>query len=186
MTITRAIKELTHQQLAAAEKVGREKHLLFPMTGRALWEAAQPVLQSPVTKRVWIVWGDMKNGKANAEWRIAGESALAHFTDLAASGVGHWAVTADSWATLVKRFDVQVLASAPSGNHQSANHGQPIRIGQEAMELELWAYQPDRITPGTPWVDRLSLWLSMTTNTDERIEMARESLLEQVWSTLPW
>ncbi len=185
MTITRAIKELTDRQLATAEKVGREKHLSFPATGRALWQAAQPVLQSPVTKRIWVAWQDSKKGKAAIEGRTAGESALAHYTDLAATGVKQWAITADSWTALAKQPDVQVLASEPA-NANPSTHSQTIRKDGEAMELELWAYHPDVIVPGKPWVDPLSLWLSLAANTDERVEMARDTLLEQVWSTLPW
>ena len=62
----------------------------------------------------------------------------------------------------------------------------PFSNGREEVELEIWTYRPDAITPDKPCVDPLSLWLSLASNTDERVEMARESLLEQVWSVLPW
>ena len=186
MTITRAIKELTDRQLATAEKVGREKHLSFPLTGHALWQAAQPVLQSPVTKRLWVVWRNSKKGKSAVEGRIAGESALAHYTDLAATGVQQWAITADSWAALARRADVHVLASEPANANLPTKSRQSIRKDREAMELELWAYRPDAIVSGKPCVDPLSLCLSLAANTDERVELAREFLLEQIWSTLPW
>lgn len=180
MTITRAIKALADRQLAMAEKVGREKHLRFPSSGRALWEAAQPVLKSPVTKRIWVVWRDRDIRKADFQGRMAGESALAHYTALAETGASQWAITSDAWSTLAKRRDVHVLAS------QASDDNDHFRKDREVTELELWAYNPDVITPGDSWVDPLSLWLSFATNTDERVEMARESLLEQVWSRLPW
>ena len=186
MTITRAIKELTDRQLATAEKVGREKHLSFPSRRNALWQAAQPVLQSPVTKRVWVVLRDGEKGKAFVEGRVAGESALAHYTDLATTGIDQRAITIDTWATMAKRAGVQVLASEPGNATPSAQSGQRIRKDRTATELELWAYHPNVIAPDQPWVDPLSLWLSLAGNTDERVEIARESLLEQVWSRLPW
>lgn len=186
MTITRAVKELTDRQLATAEKVGREKHLSFPATGRALWQAAQPSLQSPATKRIWIAVLDSEKGKSLVEGHIAGESALAHYTDLAATGIDQRAITTDKWATLAKQADIQVLASEPVGANPPFQSSQMIRKDRDAIELELWSYPPDVIAPGKPWVDPLSLWLSLATNTDERVELARESLLERVWSTLPW
>ncbi len=180
MTITRAIKELTDRQLATAEKVGREKHLRFPSSGRTLWEAALPALQNPVSKRIWVVWRDRKTWKATFEGRMTGESALAHYTSLAGTGINQWAITSTAWSALAKQKDVHVLASQPSDDNSH------FRKDREATELELWTYNPDVVDPGKPWVDPLSLWLSFTTNTDERIEISRESLLEQVWSTLPW
>ncbi len=180
MTITRAINELTSRQLAMAEKVGREKHLRFPSSGRSLWNAAKSVLQSPVTKRVWVVQRNQKSWKANFTGRMAGESALAHYSDLADTHISQWAITSDTWSALAKSKDVQVLASQPSDETSL------LRKDREVIELELWAYNPDVITANKSWVDPLSLWLSFETNTDERIEIARESLLEQVWSTLSW
>lgn len=181
MTITRAINELTDRQFAMAEKVGREKHLSFSQSGRSLWEAAWSTLQSPVTKRIWVVPRDGKAWKANFGGRKAGESALAHYTDLADTHISQWAITSDTWSTLAKSKGVQVLSSKSSGEISR------LRKDREVIELELWAYNPDVLTPNkSSWVDPLSLWLSLEASTDERIEIARESLLEQVWSTLSW
>ena len=180
MTITRAIKELTDHHLAMAEKVGREKHLRFSGSGRSLWEAAQSVLQSPVTKRMWVIWRDRKTLKPNFAGRLAGESALAHYTDLADTNIGQLAITPDAWSAMAKRNDVQILESQPPG------HDTVFRKDWEMLELELWAYNPEVIMTDKPWIDPLSLWLSFTENTDERLELARDALLEQVWSTLPW
>lgn len=180
MTITRAIKELTDRQLATAEKVGREKHLRFPFKGRELWESAQGALQSPVTKRIWVVWRDPKKWKGTFEGYMAGETALAHFTSLADSGVSQWAITSEVWSTLAKRKEVHVLADQPTDNSTY------IRRDREATGMEVWTYRPGAVAQDTQWVDPLSLWLSFSENTDERIEIARDTLLEQVWSTLPW
>lgn len=184
MTITRAINELTERQLAAPVKVGKEKHLHFSACGRNLWEAALPVLQSPVTKRAWVATKDKENWKLGSDGCIAGESALAHYTSLADSSIKQRAFAQDEWSSLETRDDVKVLATQPAG--QPTNESSQFRKDRETMEIEVWAYNPIKIAPGKPWVDPLSLWLSFGANTDERIEIARETLLEQVWSTLPW
>lgn len=177
MTITRAINELTDHGLAIAEKVGREKHLQFPSSGRTLWEAAQPLLQSPVTRRVMLVPQDRETWKLDVEGRIAGDSALAHYTDLADTGIRQWAVTSDALSTLSKHKGIKVLANL---RPDEVSH---LRTDRELIELEVWAYHPDVTTPGKAWVDPLSLWLSFAQNTDERIEIALDALLAQTWSS---
>jgi hypothetical protein len=53
----------------------------------------------------------------------------------------------------------------------------------DSAEIQLWRYSPAG-TATDELVDPLSLWLSLENTTDERIEMARDDLLEQVWSRL--
>lgn len=180
MTITRAINELVDHQLATAEKVGRERHLRFAYSGRLLWEAAQSVLQSPVTKRVWVRSQNQQISNPGWEGRLAGESALAHYTNLADTHISQFAIPSGAWSALVKRQDVQLLESQPSGKNPTFSND------RETIELEIWAYNPQVIITDKTCVDPLSLWLSFTSNTDERLELAREALLEHVWSTLPW
>lgn len=184
MTITRAINELTELQLVTPEKVGKEKHLYFSASGRDLWEAALPALQSPVNKRAWVVWRDKKKGQLSLGGRMAGESALAHYTSLADTGIQQWAISQNAWPNFVKRSDIKVLASQSA--EPAFNESSQFRKEREAMEIEVWAYNPNAITPDKPWVDPLSLWLSLGANNDERVEIARETLLEQAWSKSPW
>lgn len=176
MTITRAIKELADRQLSGVERVGREKHLHFSSSGRALWEAALPRLQNPVKKRMWVI------GQDREQWRgqMSGEAALAHYTALADNGVSQWAMSAGDWPVFIERTGVHVLKSS------ALNEYSHFRNDRDVTELELWIYSPDVIALDKSCVDPLSLWLSFAKNTDERIEIARESLLEQVWSQLPW
>ncbi len=184
MTITRAINELTELQLGTPEKVGKEKHLYFSASGRDLWEAALPALQSPVNKRAWVVWLNKKHWDMQLDGALTGESALAHYTSLADTGIKQWAIGQDTWPDLAKRADVKVLASQSA--RPAFDESSQFRKEREVMEIEVWAYNPNAVTPDKPWVDPLSLWLSLATHKDERTEIAREALLEQVWSTLPW
>lgn len=184
MTITRAISELTELQLATPEKVGKEKHLHFSAKGRGLWDAARPALQSPVSKRAWMVWRDKQNRGTGFDGLVAGESALAYYTSLADAGIQQWAIGQDTWPKLAKHADVKILASQSAGT--AINERGQFSKERAVIELEIWAYNPQAITPDKAWVDPLSLWLSLAANNDERIEIARETLLEQLWSTLPW
>lgn len=181
MTITRAINELTELQLATSEKVGKEKHLHFSAKGRSLWEAALPALQNPVNKRAWLVLRSVQNWEIGFDGVVAGETALAHYTSLADTGIKQWAMGQDAWSNLAKRADVTILASqsAEDGIHKRSQFGKE----PELMEIEVWSYSPKVIAPDKRWVDPLSLWLSLATSKDERVEIAREGLLEQVWST---
>jgi len=180
MAVSRAIRELAECQLVEVEAVGREKHLRFPLVGRALWENAQPLLQSPVKKRVWVAREAWHSDEDILTRCLAGEAALAHYTSLADSGVTHWAVTSQEWAAFTKHKKVGLLASGVS--EELTAYGKD----GEAIQLELWAYPPHVLARSPAVVDPLSLWLSFEKNTDERIEIAREALLEQVWSAFPW
>lgn len=184
MTITRAINELTQLHLVTTEKVGKEKHLRFSAKGRSLWDAALPALQSPVKKRAWLVWRNKPNREIGFDGLVAGESALARYTSLADTGTKQWAIDQDIWPDLAKLADVKVLASQSA--EAALNERSQFSKEREVMEIEVWSYSPKIITPEERTVDPLSLWLSLANSNDERIEIARETLLEQVWNTLPW
>jgi hypothetical protein len=55
----------------------------------------------------------------------------------------------------------------------------------DCIQIELWRYNPGGITTDES-VDPLSLWLSLEYTKDERIEMARDELIENIWSKPQW
>jgi DNA-binding MarR family transcriptional regulator len=193
MTVGRVMAELEDKDLIEVVKVGREKRLRFTLSGKALWEAALPVLQSPVKNRVWIVARDQEKWVRTTRARLAGEAAMAHYTMLAGPEAGIWAVNANQWSELSAQPSIKVLKKADLP-------GRDYHRQRDVLELELWTYNPATTSPKKAaantigggfsadglLVDPLSLWLSMETKDDERLEMARESLLDQVWSQLPW
>lgn len=183
MTITRAINELTPRRLATIEYVGKEKHLRFSAQGRSLWDAALPELQSPVKKRAWLAWRDKPNSEIGFGGLVTGESALAHYTSLADTGVKQWAIDQDAWLGLTKRGNVKILASGSAD--AALTERNQFSKEREVMEIEVWSYRPRIITSEEHAVDPLSLWLSLANSNDERIEIACETLLEQVWNSLP-
>lgn len=180
MSITRAIKELNEYDLASVKKVGREKHLVFTSTGPELWRMAGPLLQSPVRKKIWVRAEDRLSLMRAAEARIAGESALARYTMLAEPTTEVIAVNALEWPGIRKLLNIEELdAGHSSDRNQYANE-------PNVVEIEQWTYSSGIITDkwtqkhSPPLVDPLSLWLSLRSSWDERIEMACESLIEHV------
>jgi len=157
MTISRAIEELESQDLIEVRTEGREKQIHFKMRGRELWEKAKPALRSPVQNRVFV---------ENMDWGIgafAGLSALSENTMLVAPTREVRAISSREWKALQTDTNLRIIPQA------SADLAQ--------VELEIWKYDP-RLLNGSGKVDALSLYLSLTDATDERVEAAREQLLE--------
>lgn len=175
MSVTRAVRELTGRRLAEVESVGREKHLRFRLSGRALWEAARPALRDPADRRVLVARRRGQSRPAAFGGHVAGESALSRYTDLADTGVGRRAIPVGRWPALAGEKDVHVL------DNNAREGGGRFYEDRDAIRLELWAYDPAAVVPGEPCVDPLSLWLSLAGCGDERVEAARETLLKRMW-----
>jgi hypothetical protein len=161
MSMTRAFDELAGTHLAETPRIGRERVLRFQAVGRALWDQAAPRLQSPVRKvrTVVIPWPDRFPGK------IAGESALSSYTELAAPRIQRLAVASADWNRLVRDHDLRDTE----------------RLDPQGDEVETWAYDPAALTSDIV-VDPLSLHLTLRGHTDERVAGAAEDLLER----MPW
>ncbi len=155
MTIGRAFTELTARNVAQVERVGREKHLMFEQRGKALWELVSPYLDNPVRKCTWI-----ENVGHNIPAPVAGEAALAHYTMLAEPRNPVLAISAKEWPGQKELLHLREL---PRGDEQ-------------ALCVELWRYNP-QLVKDSPYVDELSLWLSLRDSDDERVEMAADELL---------
>lgn len=162
MSMTRAFDELEMAGLADAGRVGQHRSLRLHHAGRALWDAASPRLQSPVRKvrAVIIPRPERFPGK------VAGESALGHYTPLARPRRQWLAVASSDWNQLVRDHGLRETdANDPDGAF-----------------VETWAYDPGALTHDNV-VDRLSLHLSVRDHLDERVAIAAEDLLEGVkWS----
>lgn len=164
MTLTRAIKELVDRELATAEMVGREKRLKFNYDGQELWLKAKSNLHNPIKKRVWITNENLNELMDVADAKIAGDSALAKLTMIADPNNLVLAISAGEWPGIRKLMDIYEMNGREN----------------DAAEIQLWRYSPT-ITTTNQMVDPLSLWLSFKDTHDERIEMARDTLLEKVW-----
>lgn len=157
MTMTRAFDELEAANLAEINIRGRERCLKFAGDKRELWEKAQPILRSPVNKRLFIRHAEGVDGFVRA-----GLAALEHYTMLAAPAHPTYALSREEWKALQKRHKIiEVPAQDP-----------------DAVEIELWLYPP-KLFAVDGFVDRLSLLLSLKADRDERTEAALEEMMEK-------
>lgn len=159
MTMSRVIDELESNELIEARSEWREKQIHFRATGRDLWQKAQPVLRSPVQKRVFIENNDWPIGT------IAGLSALSARTMIAEPSRKVRALTRKEWKALQIDAKLRIIPAASSD--------------MAPVELEIWKYDPKLLTQGDS-VDPLSLYLSLADTNDERIEGALHELLEDL------
>ena len=165
MTLSRAVRELVATGLAQAHKAGRSQYLHMAHSAHETWEQALPLLRSPVQRTVWIPAQTQTQTQPQTKpvLRIAGLSALAHFSMLTQPKSPVFAVSRSAWQTL-KTDLVKLPADSP-----------------DACEWQLWNYTP-ALQPDSRAVDPLSLLLSLRDSTDERIQSALDTLKEQ----LPW
>lgn len=155
MTMTRVFDELA--EIGIGEQVVRRKSrkLHFPVTGRHLWAEVLPYLTAPVKKQLYVSCLSPKKYDV-----LAGESALAHYTSLAAPKVPTYAFSAARWRYRFHREDITVIPYAEPGS----------------VEIEIWKYDPNCLAEAGI-ADRLSLYLSLKDTADERVQSALETLL---------
>ncbi len=165
MTLTRAINELVGRGVATAEIVGREKRLKFSSNGHHLWEKSKSYMNTPVKKHVLIAEHDYHHLIDCAEAKVAGESALAGYTMMGDPKNLVMAVNASEWPGIKKMMGIEERDG----------------LDFDCIKIELWRYNPAVIADGA-LVDPLSLWLSLEHANNERIEIARDELLEKTWS----
>jgi len=157
MTMTRAFDELETARLAEVTVRGRERCLRFNGDRREIWENAQPFLRSPVNKRLFIRRIDGAEGAIRA-----GLTALAHYSMLAPPAYTTYALSREDWKALRQQYKIiEVPAQDP-----------------DASEIEVWWYPP-ALFAEHGMVDRLSLYLSLKADHDERTETALEEMMEK-------
>jgi hypothetical protein len=157
MTMTRAFDELETARLAEVTVRGRERCLRFNGDRREIWEKAQSFLRSPVNKRLFI---RRINGAEGAI--CAGLTALAHYSMLAPPAYTTYALSQERWKTLRQQHKIIELPAQDP----------------DASEIEVWWYSPARFAEHG-MVDRLSLYLSLKADHDERTETALEEMMEK-------
>jgi len=156
MSISRAHRELVDAGLAESDRPGRSVVLRFKGERRALWEQALPLLRSPVIRTE----NRYKSGVGPPSALNAGLTALSHYSDLAEG-------SHQTWATLRSGLSSSSEV-VPSPD-------------EDTIALERWWYPPQVLAKEDPRrVDRLSLYLSLRHDADERIQAALRQLLEGV------
>ncbi|MGV1045409.1 hypothetical protein [Limnohabitans sp.] len=158
MTATRAVRELLQFELFELEVRGRAKYLKLQSTRWDLWEKAKPHLRTPVLRTLWTYEKRIVQ-VTGARW--AGESALAHLTML----------------NEPRQQAVALTAEAEQRAKQAGIFFEPREIA-DGIAVQVWRYEPGmQVKENT--VDRLSLWLSLRDNRDDRIQMALDEIEEK-------
>jgi len=160
MTLSRSLEELRRLDLVHDDGDRRSASTRFRHVGRELWESARPFLRSPVKRRIYLE--EPPGGPALP----AGEFALSGQTQLSTPPQTTWALGTADWKEMQAHRSFRMLSDA---------------AGDTApFELEIWSYPPGRLSDG-PHVDPLSLALSLSDQTDDRVQIAIDDLLKRVW-----
>jgi len=141
---------LEDASIGTVYREGRERFWVFEGSKRELWEQTKPMLRSPVKTHVWL-----KHKKPKI---AAGLTALSYFTMINPPTVPVYAISWEEW----KRWKKSEVEELPSSE-------------EAAFELEIWYYDPLLFAKDSA-VDLFSLYLSLQTSGDERIETALEEL----------
>lgn len=157
MTVTRIAGELGEAKLCRVEQSGRRTLLDFDHDCRTLWEKALPFLRTPVRGRSHVRFA----GKGKIPWLQAGIPALSRHTILGDDGRS---VVATSISEYKRALVDERIQEAPFPD-------------EDAVTIERWRYRPEILADG-PTVDRLSLYLSLREDQDERVQAALKELLE--------
>jgi DNA-binding MarR family transcriptional regulator len=159
MAMGQALNQLENAKLVNVHKEGRER--LFELAGEPtdLWRQAQPLLASPASRRRYLV-GVAPSARTGP---AAGLSALATYSALAEPTVPVVALRRVNVKSLLDARGVQELPTADEAE----------------LEVEVWSYEPGLLSEG-PAVDRLSLYLSLRDDTDERVHSAIDEMMRGV------
>lgn len=160
MTITRIAKELTVFQLAKV-KGGKEKYLSFDQKGRDLWNKGLPFFSTPV-KEIWFC----DEFISNKYFFKSGDFALDEYSMLSSPDRMSYAIGKEEFRSL------QASGKLPQLHQQYGD-----------LKIEVWHYNPLLLSEqGTNIVDRLSLYLSLQQQNDERVLAA----LNEMINTIEW
>lgn len=156
MAMSKAQEELVAAKLSHVVRSGRTILLRFDLRGRALWEKAEPVMTTPVKRTLWVRWGQPRTRAV-----VAG-------------------ITALSEASMLTDEQLPTYAMHEKDVARALSNRQIVRCeGHEEAQarLEAWKYDPWLLAENGN-ADRCSLYLSLRTSEDDRIQKEIHHLIE--------
>lgn len=129
---------------------GKQKCVQISLSNRELWDKALSFMSSPIER---TLFADAKPDGS----LMAGETAMGYYTMLAEPSTPHMAID----KVTARRNKVQL----------NKEYGNTI--------VEIWKYSPSLLS-GNGVVDRLSLYLCMKDNSDERIQIESDTLIDDM------
>lgn len=156
MTVSRIIKELHRFELVTIEGT-KEKSIRFNSQGNELWKNILPILSSPVRE----VWFTDQNLKGNY-FKIGGDTALSTYTMLSENNQKTYVIGKDEFRSMKASGTLKGLDKKYGVN-----------------KIEVWLYNPQILSENKN-VDKLSLYLSLKQEEDERVKGALEDLINEI------
>ena len=160
MAMVRAFDQLEAATLIHTSRVDRQRVVTLAGSRLEVWDRAQPLLASPVSKRIWI---SAETDALRDAGQLSGITGLARYSSLAPSGRPTRALAAPEVARLDARHALTVAEAADDAG----------------LEIEVWRYSPHLLSNGDV-VDRLSLYLDLREDEDERVQSALEEMMRGV------
>jgi len=170
MTLTKVQDELAGCGLCEVEQVGRSKYLRFKSKGKKLWKNALPLLRSPVRSVKPLRECSVKLMKA-------GISALSEYTHINPDRMPVYAIKENVFKKVLMNGEAVVVLSRD----------------EAVVMVELWSYDPEVVNSldcapcphggeleRKQFVDKLSLFLSLKNNQDERVQGELKKMMESV------
>ncbi|MCD7763171.1 MAG: hypothetical protein LUI14_08215 [Lachnospiraceae bacterium] len=154
MTISRAVNELIQLNLMNEKINGRERILLVDSSMLDLYQKCKTYLKSPVSRIVYVKEDDVPE-----ELPLAGEIALAEYSMLNPPKVNCYAM----WKKDFNKLKLDTV--------------DPNWTREPYAEIQLWIYDPLLLANGR-YISELPLALSFENETDERVEDAVETMME--------
>lgn len=157
MTMSRAFDELETAHIGEIKRKGKERWWQFNGSKRDLWDQAKPFMKTPIKKKTWVIHNKIPI--------LAGLSALAQYSMLSAPKCLTCAISVEQWKVLKQNGVKECLSY------------------DDSIDLEIWYYNPNLfLSNKSPVVDPFSLYLSLSSIVDERIEAALSEMMEKI----PW
>ncbi len=156
MSVSRGVSELVAFNLATLSGT-KTKFIKFLHEKQKLWEAALPLLNSPIKKTVFIE--DLPN---NFEGLITGEEALEHYSNLYGSIVNRYAISSKQYQLMKKE------EALPEINMYDGD-----------FAIEIWNYPPEILT-SERYIDPLSLYLIFKDDEDDRVQIALNEMIRNI------
>jgi len=154
MTISRAVNELIQLNLMDEKINGRERILLVDSSMSDLYQKCKMYLKNPVSRVVYVKEDDVPE-----ELPFAGESALAKYSMLNPPNVNCYAM----WKRNFSKLELDTV--------------DPNWTREPYAQIQLWTYNPLLLANGR-YVSELPLALTFENETDERVEDAVETMME--------
>lgn len=159
MSLSRAVKELEATRMIETRTHGKSRGFALQDSTQATWERALPLLRSPVLRTICVREESLPAGGLP----LAGETALAEFSNLAAPSTAVYATCSRRWPR-----DFPDAIEVPLHD-------------EGCCWVQLWRYAPQALAE-RGLVDPLSLQLSLRDEHDMRVQIALDELMEHI----PW